>query len=172
MKKNPKKHFLNFLESIKSEDPALIEAFNQSFNALYEASADDLLKIYGSVNGKNVFIEINIEDVDAHYIPLTRGSRDSYGAPEEPDDGDYWEVEGYKANAKLSPLDEDGEPTGEPSFMIEQKDFPNVMTEKKGYNSQTRDLQFMNLEQYVSEMVQDNAEKWAPDNSPDNYPED
>ena len=165
MENNSKKQFLNFLESIKSQDPALIEAFDKSFNVLFEASNNDLTKVYGSIDGKPVFIEINIEDVDAHYVPLTRGSRDSYGAPEEPDDGDYWEIEGYKATAKLTPIDQDGEPTGEPSTTIDQTAFPKVITEKKGYKGGK--LDFFNLDDYVVELLQENSQHW--DTRTDNH---
>ncbi len=170
MKKDAKNQFLNFLESMENEDPALIEAFNKSFNALFEANMSDLLKIYGSVDGNPVLVEINIENVDGHYVPLTRGATEN-GLALEPDDGDYWEIEDIKATAKITPLNDDGEPTGTPT-VIGQADFPKVVTERKGYNPRTRKIEFFNLDDYISEMVQENADHFISDNTPDYDPDD
>ncbi len=162
MKKDAKNQFKAFLESIKNEDPALIEAFDKSFDALFEASATT--KTYGTYKEQPVIIEITIDDVNAHYVPETRGYRDSYGAPEEPDEEAYWEIEDYKATVKLTPYDDDGEPSGQP-ITIPKEEYAQVQTEKKGYDPKTRGLNFLNLDDYIFEMLQDNSSQW--DTRPD-----
>lgn len=167
-----KTEFLAYLESLKVENNAiLIESLKDGFSTVFEAVFDNpvVLELMGHYKGRKVIIELyKPEDVDASYYGGHSGFSDSSG-PIEPDDGEEYEINSYKAIARLTfydsfKYDADEEETTE-RVMLNQDNFGEVTTDpaRDRYNYKTRKIEKTNvtLDVIVEEYIQENIDDFV-----------
>ncbi len=154
-----KKKLLEHVSSIKEHNPEHKEhltLIEETLKGLL-SNSPDYLETYGTYKNIPVSIKVNMLSVDMNHMPFIRGARDSYGAPYEPDEPEHYEVNSFMATAELISLDADGDET-DSKVTIDQNEFKNVITEYKTHKRYSKKLDFLDLYDYVTEMIEQHPE--------------
>lgn len=162
--KNDKIKFLNFLESIKTaENAVLVESVIKGFTILIESTGTPIIKdLIGRYNGVMVDISVNVTDVETEGYPAEHGGMDS------PSWDAGHDLAAYKASARLTPLSQDYEPNGESPVDLPETEFSKIKIihlphSNNNFNYYANPDGSTTLDNIVDMYIEANIHKWAPD---------